>query len=70
MTRVTVWSEHRHERRNDAVADVYPDGIHAVVVDALEGAGHEVRTATLDEGPEHGLTEAVLDDTDDDRPVH
>jgi len=50
MARVTVWNEYRHEQENDAVADVYPDGIHAVIADALREAGHEVRTATLDEG--------------------
>ena len=64
MARVTVWNEFRHERESDVVAEVYPDGIHAVVADAIREAGHEVRTATLEEGPEHGLTEAVLDDTD------
>jgi trehalose utilization protein len=64
MARVTVWNEYRHERESDVVADIYPDGIHAVVADALREAGHEVRTATLDEGPDHGLTESVLDDTD------
>jgi Trehalose utilization protein len=64
MVRVTVWNEFRHERDNDAVAEVYPDGIHAVIADALESAGHEARTATLDQGPDHGLTEAVLADTD------
>ena len=64
MATVTVWNEYRHEREHDAVADVYPDGIHATVADALAARGHETRTATLDEGPEHGLTAAVLDDTD------
>ncbi|CDK38804.1 ThuA domain-containing protein [Halorubrum sp. AJ67] len=64
MARVTVWNEYRHERESDVVADVYPDGIHAVVAEALREGGHEVRTATLDEGPDHGLSESVLDDTD------
>jgi trehalose utilization protein len=64
MARVTVWNEYRHERESDVVAEVYPDGIHAVLAAALREGGHEVRTATLDEGPEHGLTEAVLDETD------
>jgi trehalose utilization protein len=64
MARVTVWNEFRHERESDDVAAVYPDGIHAVIADCLETAGHEVRTATLDSGPDHGLTEEVLDDTD------
>ena len=60
---VTVWNEYRHERTDDEVAAVYPDGIHAVIADALEGYGHDVRTATLDD-PEHGLTEEVLDETE------
>jgi len=64
MVRVTVWNEHRHERESDVVAEVYPDGIHAVIAEALAAAGHEVRTATLDGGPDHGLTEAVLAETD------
>ncbi len=64
MVRVTVWNEFRHERESDVVAEVYPDGIHAVIAAALEAGGHEVRTATLDEGPDHGLTEAVLAETD------
>ncbi|WP_224450332.1 ThuA domain-containing protein [Haloprofundus salilacus] len=65
MTRptVTVWNEFVHERESDVVAEIYPDGIHTVIADALEERGFETRTATLDE-PEHGLTEEVLDDTD------
>ena len=63
MTTVTVWNEFRHERESDTVAEVYPDGIHATVAEALESHGFDTRTATLDE-PEHGLTDGVLDDTD------
>ncbi len=63
MVSVTVWNEYRHEREDDAVGEIYPDGIHAVLADLLDDAGHEVRTATLDED-EHGLSQAVLDDTD------
>lgn len=63
MTTVTVWNEYRHEKENDTVGEIYPDGIHAVIATALESEGFETRTATLDE-PEHGLTESVLDDTD------
>ena len=62
-TRVTVWNEFVHERENDAVAEVYPDGIHATIAEALDERGFETRTATLDE-PDHGLTADVLDDTD------
>ena len=63
MTRVTVWNEFVHEQESDVVAETYPDGIHATVADALDERGFETRTATLQE-PEHGLTEAVLEETD------
>jgi trehalose utilization protein len=63
VTRVTVWNEYRQERSDDPVRAIYPDGIHAAVADGLRNAGFEVRTATLDE-PEHGLTDAVLAETD------
>lgn len=64
--RVTVWNEHRHERADRKVAEIYPDGIHTVLAAAVAehlGAAALVRTATLDE-PEHGLTEEALQDTD------
>ena len=63
MTRVTVWNEFRQERSDPEVAVVYPDGIHAAIAEGLRDAGLDVRVALLDE-PEHGLTEAVLADTD------
>jgi len=62
--RVTVWNEFVHERKHEAVRKVYPDGIHAVIAAALRAEPDlDVRTATLEE-PEHGLTEAVLAETD------
>ena len=63
--RVTVWNEYRHEREaNHPASQVYPDGIHGAIAQGLrEQPGFEVRTATLDE-PEHGLTDAALDQTD------
>jgi trehalose utilization protein len=62
--RVTVWTEFRHEKSDDAVKKVYPDGIHAAIAEGLEEAGgFEVRAATLDE-PEHGLTDDVIESTD------
>lgn len=62
--RVTVWNEYRHEKENDTVAGIYPQGIHAALAEFLEPESDlTVRTATLDE-PEHGLSQAVLDETD------
>lgn len=62
--RVTVWNEFRHEKKdNHPAKEVYPDGIHTVIAEALTSAGYDARTATLDE-PEHGLTQDVIDNTD------
>ncbi len=62
--RVTVWNEYRHERNDQRVATIYPEGIHATIASALaKNSGLKVRTATLDE-PEHGLSEEVLVATD------
>ena len=62
--RVTVWNEFRHEKKDEHIRRVYPQGIHRAIADYLETqTGFAVRTATLDE-PEHGLTESVLAETD------
>jgi len=63
LPRVTVWNEFRHEKTDPAVQAVYPDGIQVAIAAFLQKAGFPARTATLDE-PEHGLTEAVLAETD------
>jgi trehalose utilization protein len=63
LPRVTVWNEYRHEKTNEIVAKLYPDGIHAAIARHLQSKGLAARTATLDE-PEHGLTDAVLAGTD------
>src|ERR687893_2842913 len=64
--RVTVWGENVHERTEEPVRAIYPDGMHATIaagVSSLLGERVRVRTATLQE-PEHGLTRDVLDGTD------
>jgi trehalose utilization protein len=61
--RVTIWNEYRHEKSDEKVAEIYPQGIHGALAAMLKEAGFEVRTATLDE-PEHGLSDDVLDTTD------
>ena len=66
LLRVTVWGENVHERTEDDVRALYPRGMHAAIADgiaALLGDSVRVSTATLEE-PEHGLTQAVVDDTD------
>jgi len=62
--KVTVWNEFRHEKTNDAIAKIYPNGMHGAIADALNAEkGISARTATLDE-TDHGLTDEVLAGTD------
>ncbi len=64
--RVLVWGENRHEKLEEHVAKIYPDGMHTTIAEGIvENLGDAcvVRTATLDD-PDHGLTEDVLAQTD------
>ncbi|GAA4773804.1 ThuA domain-containing protein [Microbacterium gilvum] len=64
--RALVWNENVHETTQDDIRAIYPDGIHGAIAAGLEellGDDVEVRTATLAD-PEHGLSEAALDETD------
>ena len=61
--RVTVWNEFAHEKTEDRVKAVYPDGIHMALKRMLECDDVIVRTATLDD-EECGLTQEVVDNTD------
>ena len=63
MPNLLIWNEFRHEKTDPAVQAVYPHGIHTALAEGLSAAGFPVRTATLDE-PEHGLSDAALDQTD------
>ena len=57
---VTVWNEFRHEKSNDLVKSIYPDGIHNAIATALN-LNPEINafTATLDE-LENGLPDDVM----------
>lgn len=61
--KVLVWNENRHEKQNEEVAKIYPEGIHGAIKQFLEADDVEVNTATLDE-PDHGITEEKLSETD------
>ncbi|CAI6087454.1 ThuA domain-containing protein [Cohnella sp. JJ-181] len=60
--RVLIWNEFRHEKNNEKVKAVYPDGIHRAIGEGI-GEDLSIGYATLDE-EEHGLTEQRLEDTD------
>ena len=62
---VTVWHEHRHEKKNPKVAELYPDGMHGAIGNYLRNQGDfDVTLATLDDGPDHGLSDELLAKTD------
>ena len=62
--RAVVWNEFIHEREDADVREIYPDGIHATIASALSvDPAITATTATLDQ-PEHGLSQARLDETD------
>jgi trehalose utilization protein len=64
--RITIWNEHVHEQRDASVKKIYPEGMHAPIIEGIKrelGDDVTVRVATLEE-PEHGLTEATLAETD------
>ena len=53
-----------HERKNLIVRSIYPQGMQATIAEGIaEKNEFEVHTATLQQ-PQHGLTKAVLADTD------
>jgi trehalose utilization protein len=64
--RVTIWNEYVHERRDEPVAKIYPDGIHGTIADGLRsllGSAVSIQIATQDQ-PRHGLPAEVLANTD------
>ena len=63
MIRVTIFNEFFHEKTDEEVKKIYPNGIHNAIADFLRSDEIAVRTVTLDD-PECGLTQEVLDDTD------
>jgi trehalose utilization protein len=64
--RVTVWGENIHEREDEAVRRLYPDGLHGAIASGIvENLGDlaTVQVATLEQ-PQHGLSKEVLAETD------
>lgn len=62
---ITIYNEFVHEKKNPKVAEIYPNGIHGAIkayFEGKEGIG-SIHTGTLEE-EEHGLTQAILDQTD------
>lgn len=65
--RVLIWNENIHEQQLDSLpAKIYPEGMHGAIRAQLEREltdEVEIRIATLSD-PEHGLSQAVVNETD------
>ena len=62
--RVTIWNEFFHERNNEDVEKLYPQGMHECLAQALKADDLSIQTAWIDKDDEHGLSEEVLNETD------
>ncbi|MBP0989893.1 MAG: ThuA domain-containing protein, partial [Oscillospiraceae bacterium] len=61
---IVIYNEYRHERTEPACAEVYPNGIHAVLADFLKkGIDCNIKTFCIDDVNEK-MTDEVLNDTD------
>lgn len=60
---VLIWNEYIHEKNEERIAKIYPNGIHNAIADFLKSDVVSVSTATL-EDEDCGLTKEVLDKTD------
>lgn len=63
MIKVTIYNEFVHEKQEECVAKVYPEGIHNALKSGLEDEEIQIRTVTLENITE-GITEETLADTD------
>jgi len=62
--RVTIWNEFLHERENELVRSIYPNGIHQTIAEGIAARGNFYTTTATLEQPYHGLGNGVLDNTD------
>ena len=61
---VTIWNEYRHEKSDENVAKLYPNGLHAAIGEFLsKNDDMKITLAALD-NPDQGLPDEVLNNTD------
>ena len=63
MTRIAIFNEFCHERENEDVKKIYPNGIHGAIKDFLACDDYEIITTTLDDH-EQVLTAEFLETVD------
>lgn len=60
---VLIWNENQHEKKDENVAKIYPEGIHGCLKSFLESDDINITTATLDD-ENCGITKEILENTD------
>lgn len=63
MIKVTIFNEFKHEKEHQEVKDIYPNGIHTAIKEAIECDNISVKTVTLDD-ENCGITDELLENTD------
>ena len=61
--KITIYNEYLHEKYDEQIKAIYPDGIHGQLAKILTEAGHECTTSTLDD-IQTTMTDEVLANTD------
>lgn len=61
--KVTVWNEFRHEKQNEQIRGIYPEGLHAAIGKGIAADDLDIRLASLDE-PGQGIPDEVIFSTD------
>lgn len=62
MTRITIYNEYLHERHDEQIRAIYPEGIHGALAGFLKDEDTTIRCFTVDNVAE--ITKEVLDNTD------
>ncbi|MBQ7671081.1 MAG: ThuA domain-containing protein [Clostridia bacterium] len=60
---VTIWNEYRHEKTDEKVRSLYPEGIHNFLKSVLDCDELSITAVALDD-PDQGLPDEVLNNTD------
>ena len=64
MIRVTIWNENIHDREDDRVKELYPEGLHGAIRDLLKCDEEITVTTTTLDAAEHGMPDELLNKTD------
>jgi len=64
MIKVTIWNEFVHEREEEKIREIYPEGIHGCIRNFLEQDKDLIITCRTLDMPQQGLDEETLGSTD------